>query len=186
MPHPNHALLILIGMMGSGKSTVGQLLAKELGVPFVDSDRLIEARSGVSIATIFDVEGEAGFRKREADIIAELMGREGLVVATGGGAVLSEDNCQRMRAHGLVVYLDASLTELLRRLKHDRSRPLLQTDHAAERIAQLLHERTALYRRCAHLTFATNASGPKQLARRIATHPQVIQTFKPRPSLGQT
>ena len=177
MPPHCQALLILIGMMGSGKSTVGQLLAKELDVPFVDSDRLIEQRSGVSVATIFDVEGEAGFRKREAEAIDELTQRTGLILATGGGAVLNEENRKRMHERGLVIYLEASFAELIRRLGSDRSRPLLQSENAGERIAQLLSERSELYKHCAHLTFATNTSGPKQLARRIAAHPLVVEAF---------
>lgn len=164
-------------MMGSGKSTIGQLLARRLGTRFVDCDRLIEERSGVSVATIFELEGEASFRKRESALIDELTQQDQLVLATGGGAVLLEENRNRMHERGLVIYLEASLEELLRRLKGDRSRPLLSGQDRAGRVEQLLISRAPLYRQCAHLTFASSAAGPRQLAQRIATAPQVAALF---------
>lgn len=177
MSTPPPARLILIGMMGSGKSTIGQLLAHHLGARFVDCDRVLEERSGVSVATIFELEGEAGFRKREAALIDELTQEDRLILATGGGAVLSEQNRRHMHERGLVVYLEATLEELLRRLKSDRSRPLLNGEDRTQRVAQLLAARAPLYRECAHLTFAASAASPRQLAQRIAQTPQVSALF---------
>lgn len=143
--------LILIGMMGSGKSTVGRRLAAALGRPFVDADAELQSRCGVPIATIFELEGEEGFRRREAALIAELVQPSGSVLATGGGAVLSAANRALMRESGYVVYLNASVAELWQRLRRDRQRPLLQTDDPRARIEALAGQRDPLYREAAHL-----------------------------------
>ncbi len=177
------SVLILVGMMGSGKSTIGQMLARRLGARFVDCDRLLEERSGVSIATIFELEGEAGFRKREAALIDELTQQDNLVLATGGGAVILDENRTHMHERGLVIYLDASLEELLRRLKGDRSRPLLQSPNMAQRVTDLLAARAPLYRQCAHLSFPSSASSPKQLTQRILAAPEVTRAFCATPPL---
>ncbi len=113
--------------MGSGKSTIGRLLAKELRLPFKDSDKVIEERTGADIPWIFDVEGEQGFRERERAAIAELCAENGLVMATGGGAVLREDNRQALKHGGRVIYLHASIEQQIERTSRDRNRPLLQT-----------------------------------------------------------
>lgn len=147
--------LILIGMMGSGKSTVGRRLATALGRPFVDADTVLQARCGVPISTIFELEGEAGFRRREAFLIAELSQPVGCVLATGGGAVLSPESRARMRELGFVVYLQAPVAELWQRLKRDRSRPLLRTDDPRARIEGLVTQRDPLYRETAHLVVTT-------------------------------
>ena len=147
-----HASIFLIGMMGAGKTTVGRLLAQSIGFDFVDVDREIELRSGVRIPTIFEIEGESGFRRREAALLDELTGRERLVLATGGGAVLDAQSRQRLRERGLVIYLRASADEVYRRTRKDRARPLLQTDNPRARIEQLLVEREPLYAETAHLT----------------------------------
>lgn len=137
--------IFLIGMPGSGKSTVGRRLASRLGRAFIDADKELEARCGVPIATIFEVEGEEGFRRRESTLIADLCARVDVVVATGGGAVLRDDNRRAMRERTLVVYLEASLTELWHRLRNDRKRPLLQTEDPRARLAELMRVRTPLY-----------------------------------------
>ena len=160
-------LLVLIGMMGAGKTTVGRLLARALDYEFVDCDREVEARSGVSIATIFELEGEAGFRKREAALIDELTQRSHTVLATGGGAVLRAENRARLRERGLVIYLQASADEIARRTANDRSRPLLQTADPRTRIAELLREREPLYLDTAHLSFVSPAANPRRLVKRI-------------------
>ena len=147
--------IFLVGMMGSGKSTVGRRLAAALGRPFIDADRELEARCGVPIPTIFELEGEEGFRRREAALIDDLTRRDGLVLATGGGAVLLEENRRRLRERGCVVYLNASVQDLWLRLRHDRARPLLRTADPRRRIAELVEARGPLYQACAHLTVLT-------------------------------
>jgi len=138
--------LILVGMMGSGKTTVGRVLAKQLGKEFVDSDGEIIRRTGVTVPHIFDVEGEAGFRQRESATIRELLGRDNIVLATGGGAVLDEQNRAMLKQNGIVIYLKASVHDLWQRTRHDRNRPLLQTDNPRARLAELFQQRDPLYR----------------------------------------
>ena len=147
--------LILVGMMGSGKTTVGRRLAQRLGRRFIDLDKELEARCGVPVATIFELEGEAGFRQREAQLIEELTASKDLVIATGGGAVLREDNRRRLRERGYVIHLRASLPELWHRLRHDKVRPLLRTADPRGRIAELLQARDPLYDEVAHLSVLT-------------------------------
>lgn len=165
--------IFLIGMMGAGKTTIGRLLAQAAGLEFVDCDRELEARAGVSVATIFEVEGEEGFRRREAMLLDELTQRHGIVLATGGGAVLREDSRRVLRERGLVVYLHSSVDEIVRRTRRDSARPLLQTENPRARIEQLLHEREPLYRQTAHLSFPSGTMNPKKLAKRILAHPDV-------------
>jgi shikimate kinase len=169
--------LFLIGMPGSGKSTVGRALARHAAWPFVDLDREIEARSGVPVATIFELEGESGFRKREAQLLDEFSRKQGVVLAAGGGAVLATENRERLRSRGLVVYLRSTIDELARRTANDRSRPLLQGLDLRARLEQLLRERQALYEATAHLTFQSGAANPRRLVKRIAEHPAVRQAM---------
>jgi shikimate kinase len=159
--------LFLIGMMGAGNSTVGKLLARRCGFEFIDCDRELEARSGVSIATIFELEGEDGFRRREAALIDELTQRPRTVLATGGGAVLGEENRRCLHERGLVIYLRASADEIVRRTQKDRARPLLQTSDRRGRITELLAEREVLYEQIAHITVHSNAGNPNRLVARI-------------------
>lgn len=144
--------IVLIGMPGSGKSTIGKRLAVRLGLPFVDADRELELRSGVSIATIFEIEGEAGFREREARLLAELCERSDVVIATGGGAVLRPENRAVLQGRPQVIYLEATVAELWSRVRHDRRRPLLQSGDARERLGLLLRERAPLYEQVADKT----------------------------------
>jgi shikimate kinase len=144
--------LILIGMMGSGKTTVGRRLAAQLGREFIDADRELELRCGVPISTIFELEGEPGFRRRESALLDDLTHRRGLVLATGGGAILLPENRARLHERGFVVFLRAGAAELWQRLKRDRVRPLLRTENPRQRIADLLTLREPLYREIAHLT----------------------------------
>ena len=137
--------LILVGMMGSGKTTMGRTLAKHLGKVFVDSDEEIIKRTGVTIPHIFDVEGEAGFRQRETAAIRELAGRDNLVLATGGGAVLEEQNRAVLQHNGIVIYLKASVHDLWQRTRHDRNRPLLQTKDPYAKLSELFKQRDPLY-----------------------------------------
>jgi len=141
--------------MGAGKSTVGRQLAKTLGRDFYDSDKEIEKRTGVSISWIFEMEGEAGFRAREQKVIAELTDLKNVVLATGGGAVLAEENRRILRSRGHVVYLSASVEQLMRRTSKDKSRPLLQTEDPKQQIVDLLAQRDQLYRDVADIELRT-------------------------------
>lgn len=143
--------LILVGMMGSGKTTIGRTLAKHLGKTFVDSDEEIQRRTGVTIPHIFDVEGEAGFRLRERAAICELVGRDNMVLATGGGAILAEQNRDMLRRNGIVVYLKANVHDLWQRTRHDRNRPLLQTGDPRAKLAELFEQRDPLYMQAADI-----------------------------------
>jgi shikimate kinase/3-dehydroquinate synthase len=147
--------IVLIGMMGSGKTTVGRLLAKQLDKVFVDSDEEIQKRTGVTIPHIFDVEGEAGFRQREAAVINELLQGENIVLATGGGAVLDANSRAQMRAHGVVVYLKSSVHDLWQRTRHDRSRPLLQTADPRGKLQELYEQRNPIYTELADIVIHT-------------------------------
>ncbi len=142
--------IILIGPMGSGKTTVGKQLAKRLRMDFVDSDHMIEERCGVSISTIFDIEGEDGFRKRETKMLAELCDRTGVVLATGGGAITTEENRILLRK-GFVIYLKTSIETQLARTQKNQNRPLLDNVDAEEKLTQLMEERGALYEQEADL-----------------------------------
>ncbi len=144
-------------MMGAGKTTVGRQLARAVGREFVDLDHEIEARCGVKVSLIFEIEGEAGFRRRESQLIDEYTRRRNIVLATGGGAVIRPENRRCLRERGVVVYLRASAGELYRRVAREHSRPLLQTDDPRARIVSLLAARGPLYDEVAHITFETGA-----------------------------
>jgi len=143
--------LILIGPMGSGKTTVGKQLAKRTRMDFVDSDHMIEERCGVSISTIFDIEGEDGFRKRETKMLAELCEQSSIVLATGGGAITVEENRILLRKSGFVIYLKTSLETQLARTQKNQNRPLLENVDAEKKLADLMGERGALYEQEADL-----------------------------------
>ncbi|MBX3701224.1 MAG: shikimate kinase [Dokdonella sp.] len=145
------ANLFLVGPMGAGKSTVGRLVADRLGLAFVDLDHEIEARSGAAIALIFELEGEAGFRARECAALADCTAREGIVLATGGGAILDPTNRELLRRRGYVAWLDADVETQLARLARDRSRPLLRAVDRRERLVALAAERNLLYAQVADL-----------------------------------
>ena len=166
------ARIFLIGPMGSGKSTVGRALARRLGLGFADSDREIEARCGVDIPTIFEYEGEAGFRAREARVIDELSAVDDAVLATGGGAVLSAATRRRLRERGHVVLLAVDPAEQLRRVGGDARRPLLATADPAARLAALMTERGPLYRETAHVEVRTDARRMHHVVGRIVRHLQ--------------
>lgn len=159
--------VFLVGMMGAGKSTVGRLLARRLKLRFIDSDHEIEARCGVKIPVVFEIEGEAGFRAREEQVIGELTELDGVVLATGGGAILSGDNRRRLAERGIVVYLRACPEDLYRRVRHDRNRPLLATADPLARLRQLHAQRDALYGSIAHLVVETGTQSVQALARQL-------------------
>lgn len=141
--------------MGAGKTTIGRSLATALQYEFVDSDHEIEARAGANIAWIFDVEGEEGFRNREEAVIDELSLSEGIVLATGGGAILRKETRQRLKQRGLVVYLKASAEQILKRTAKDKKRPLLQTKNRDKVVRELLKKRDPLYQEIADITIVT-------------------------------
>jgi shikimate kinase len=165
--------IFLVGMMGAGKTTVGRLLAHSIGFDFIDADRELESRSGVPIPTIFEIEGEAGFRRREAALLDELSERQNIVLATGGGAILDSQTRQLLRERGLVIYLRTTADEVFRRTRKDRNRPLLQTDDPRARIVQLLAEREPLYAETAHITVQSAAANPKRLVERLLMQPEL-------------
>jgi shikimate kinase/3-dehydroquinate synthase len=147
--------IFLVGLMGSGKTTIGRSLAKKLNLRFIDADQEIEIRTGASIPLIFEIEGEASFRQREADVIRDLTAQQGIVLATGGGAVLNETSRQLLRERGTVIYLRASVASILQRTSHDKNRPLLQTADPRAKIEALSRERAPLYQEVAHITIET-------------------------------
>ncbi len=157
--------LYLVGLMGAGKTTVGRLLARRLKLRFLDSDHEIERRCGVKLPVIFEIEGEAGFRSRESQAIAELTVLEGIVLATGGGVVISSENRRLLAASGTVVYLCARPEDLYGRVRHDRNRPLLATPDPLARLRELYAERDPLYRAIADLVVDTGRHGVQALAR---------------------
>ena len=161
--------VFLVGMMGAGKTTLGKALAHRLDLEFVDTDKVLVERTGVPVATIFEIEGEDGFRRRESGILAELARRADCVVATGGGAVLSEENRSLMRAHGTVVYLRARLESLWERTRHDSSRPLLATPDPRATLAELLEKRDPLYRQAAHIVVDTGSQSAATLVSRVVS-----------------
>lgn len=172
--------IYLIGMPGSGKSTIGRSLAKCLRLTFVDADHVLTDRTGVKIATIFELEGEAGFRQRESALIVELSGRSDILVATGGGAVLRADNRELLRATGVIVYLRANLGDLWARTQHDSKRPLLRADNPRAILALMLEIREPLYAEMADLVVET-AGYPKvtRLAGEIADRLVQNQLWEP-------
>ncbi len=159
--------IFLIGPMGAGKSTVGKRLAQALGMEFVDSDRALEERTGASIPLIFELEGEEGFRRREAAIIDELTQRPALVLATGGGAVTTPANRRYLSERGTVVYLQTSVDRQLARTRHDKNRPLLQTPNPRARLQELLKQREPLYREIADIIVSTDHGRPGSVVRTI-------------------
>lgn len=163
----SHRGLFLVGPMGAGKSTIGRQLATVLKKDFKDSDHEIVARTGASIPLIFEIEGEEGFRKREAAMIDELTHLDDIVLATGGGAVLREENRERLKERGVVIYLYASLEQLFERTRRDRNRPLLQTDNPKARLEALLSERDPIYREVADMVVHTDDRSIRSVVKEI-------------------
>ncbi|MFQ6021479.1 MAG: shikimate kinase AroK [Acidiferrobacterales bacterium] len=160
--------IFLIGSMGAGKSTIGRQLAELLSKDFYDSDQEIERRTGASIALIFEIEGEVGFRKRETAVLDDLTRLDNVVLATGGGIVLSEENRILLRKRGIVVYLAADIDTLTQRTRRDRNRPLLQKSDRRQKLEELMKQREPLYRREADLVMTTSRRSPAAVARKIA------------------
>jgi len=176
MTHPGS--FFLVGPMGAGKSTIGRQLARALHLRFIDSDRDIEARTGVDIPLIFELEGESGFRKRESSAIDQLTRQTGIVLATGGGAILDPANRAHLAARGTVIYLHASAEQQYARTAHDRNRPLLRTDKPKARLAELMEIRDPLYREAADIVIQTDGCRVKDVVQ------QIISQVESRDPLG--
>lgn len=159
--------VFLVGLMGAGKTTVGRMLAKRVKARFVDADHEIESRTGVPIPTIFEIEGEEGFRRRESQVISDLSQEPGLVLATGGGAVLDPKNRQCLHEHGVVIYLYAQPEVLFERTRMDRGRPLLQVEDRLTKLRELFAVRDPLYREVAHHIVEVGQTQASQVVRRI-------------------
>ncbi|MDP3007454.1 MAG: shikimate kinase AroK [Methylococcales bacterium] len=159
--------IYLIGLMGAGKTTIGRQLARTLKLPFYDSDKAIEESTGVDIPTIFEFEGEEGFRDREQKMIQQLTKMDGIVLATGGGAILREENRQLLKENGFIVYLQCSVDRILERTRRDTQRPLLNTAEPRERIESLFAQREPLYLACADYKIDTGVLQSKVVVNHI-------------------
>ena len=173
--------LYLVGLMGAGKTTVGRLLARHYECAFHDSDHEIEARTGVKIPVIFEIEGEAGFRAREEAVIAELTALSGIVLATGGGAVLSPLTRNNLRQSGVVIYLRGSPEHLYERTRHDRNRPLLQTENPLARLRELYLQRDPLYREIADVVVDTGRQNVGAMTRVLCGKLDLLRRGLPLP-----
>ncbi len=159
--------IYIVGPMGAGKSTIGRQIAQQLHLEFVDSDAEIERRTGAEIAWVFDVEGEDGFRKREADVISDLTEQQGIVLATGGGSIISKDVRNKLSARGFVVYLETTIDKQVARTQRDKRRPLLRSDNPRQVLEDLAGERNPLYEEIADLTVHTDDQSAKLVAKEI-------------------
>lgn len=159
--------IFLVGPMGAGKTTIGRQLANQLKLPFKDSDHEIVARTGASIPLIFDIEGEEGFRRREAAMIDALTSEDNIVLATGGGAVLREENRNCLKSRGTVIYLYSSVEQLFDRTSRDRNRPLLQTDNPRQKLEELMSQRDPLYREVADMVVHTEDRSVRSVIKEI-------------------
>ncbi|RCU45077.1 MULTISPECIES: shikimate kinase AroK [Corallincola] len=159
--------IFLVGPMGAGKSTIGRHLAQELHLEFYDSDSEIESRTGADIAWVFDIEGEEGFRAREETVINDLTELQGIVLATGGGSIMSKENRNKLSARGIVVYLETSIDKQYARTQRDKRRPLLQTDDPRKTLEDLTDVRNPLYSEIADLTVKTDEQSARVVANQI-------------------
>jgi shikimate kinase len=165
--------------MGAGKTTVGRAVARRLDRPFFDSDHEIVARNGARIPVIFELEGEAGFRDREAQVISDFTSQRDIVLATGGGAILRPENRQALQNNGLVVYLRANPHDLWLRTRRDKNRPLLQTEDPKARLEELFAVRDPLYRECAHFVIETGRPSVNGLVNMVLMQLEMAGIAKP-------
>jgi len=157
--------ILLVGMMGVGKTTVGKSLASYLNKTFIDTDHEIQKRTGVKIPVIFEIEGEAGFRKREAKMLRELLKIDNIVLATGGGIILNRENRELLRQNGTIVYLRATVNDLWHRTRHNKDRPLLQTLDLQAKLAELYDQRDPIYREIAHIVVESRKQSIRQMVK---------------------
>jgi len=169
--------IFLIGPMGAGKSTVGRILAERLNYEFIDSDHVIERRTGASIPMIFDIEGESGFRDREESVVDDLTAHPQIVLATGGGVVERENNRKHLRSRGFVVYLKSPVESLIQRTKHDRNRPLLQQGNPAKVLQELMLKREPWYIEMADLVIETQQMPVHRVVKQIMDQLQEEQVI---------
>lgn len=175
--HAN-ANIFFVGLMGAGKTTVGRAVARRLQRSFIDSDLEIEARTGARIPVIWELEGEAGFRQREANVIDELSQKSGIVLATGGGAVLRPDNREHLKNRGIVIYLRANPHDLWQRTRRDKNRPLLQTEDPRGKLEALFQTRDPLYHECAHFVVETGRPTVNALVNMVLMQLEVAGVVK--------
>ena len=161
--------IYLIGLMGSGKTTLGKILSKKLDKQFYDSDHVIEEKLGVDVPMIFEYEGEAGFREREKDSLIELVSKKNIVLATGGGIILSKSNRDLLSENGIVIYLKSNQKELIKRMKNDKTRPLLKNGNIEEIIKELCKEREPLYEEIADFEIMTKNKRIHEVVNEIIT-----------------
>jgi 3-dehydroquinate synthase len=180
VPHCKNNNIFLVGLMGAGKTTIGRMLARRLGMNFADSDHEIEARTGASVPWIFEIEGEASFRRREADMIRELTAGSGLVLATGGGAVLNAESRRLLAERGTVIYLRASVNSILARTSHDKNRPLLQTADPRKKLEDLTAQREPLYREIADIVIDTGRPNVQSMVQTILDQLAAIDAARQR------
>jgi shikimate kinase len=178
--------IFLVGLMGAGKTSIGKLLARRLGKTFYDSDHEIERATNVRIPVIFEIEGEPGFRARESRMLADLVKLPDVVLATGGGAVVLPQNRALLAQHGTVVYLRASPRDLWQRTRHDRNRPLLQTEDPLAKLTELYAERDPLYREVADVVVDTGSQSLMSLAHRLEQKLSHIGGGEPSPDSAAT
>jgi shikimate kinase len=171
--------VIFTGLMGAGKSTVGRLLARRRRMAFFDSDRVIEECMGVSIPTIFEIEGEAGFRDREQEVIKDLASRSNIIIATGGGSLLREENRQCLSTSGIIVYLRASPEHLYARIQHDKNRPLMQTKNPLQTLKNILRKREQAYMETADVIITTGRDRVIMTVRQIERALEQLIEIKP-------
>ncbi|KMZ13262.1 Shikimate kinase I [Candidatus Burkholderia humilis] len=175
--HAN-ANIFFVGLMGAGKTTVGRAVARRLQRSFIDSDLEIEARTGAKIPVIWELEGETGFRQREANVIDELSRRSGIVLATGGGAVLREENREHLKNRGIVIYLRANPHDLWQRTRRDKNRPLLQTEDPRGKLETLFQARDPLYHETAHFVVETGRPTVNALVNMVLMQLEVVGVIK--------
>jgi len=166
----NKERIVFVGPMGAGKTTIGKQVASHLGCDFYDSDRVIEDRTGVSIPLIFELEGEEGFRRRETEVLKDLCNNKNTVIATGGGAILREENRKILQKNSLVIFLNASLEQLFERTCRDRNRPLLQTQDPKQKLKKLLEERLSIYEQMSDIIVKTDNQSIHHTVSNILEH----------------